>query len=367
MLEMCEFGSMAGFIRTKQGEGKDARLTPTPLSTPEAAAVLHEVVCGLCYLHDERRIIHRDIKSANILVGRDPHGDTFVRIGDFGISRHLSAAHGGPGGVAHTTIGTPHFLAPEVIKGATDDTGYGFPADVWSLGVTAIELTKGFPRYHDLPAMIVAPKILQTPLPPRSAELPSNSDDDAQRPPFDDFLADCMQHAPGARARCSDLLNTRLLVPYSGDVTTEAGARRMAVLNELAHRVVGKVADVDICDTTILLTASDPGEKNAQEQHRKLETTHGVASSASLPATILVTTSTTSTETTGSAAGAPPTASGGAASGLQLPATIERKMMNQTWYRDAKAGEGHVPTWGTGKEGVEPSEWDTTLPAGQPP
>jgi len=111
-----------------------------------------QVLEGLAYLHDHN-IVHRDIKADNLLLSAS---DGVVRISDFGTSRKFSDVSalgctsgdgdGGEGGqrALMTVIGTPHFMAPEVITKA----GHGFPADIWSIGVTVIQLLTGQAPYE---------------------------------------------------------------------------------------------------------------------------------------------------------------------------------------------------------------------------
>ncbi len=111
-----------------------------PLPEEEAKSIIKQMATGLSDLH-ERRILHRDIKLENILVGTSDSKETTVKLADFGSAVRLS------GDVDSETfrIGTPCYMAPEIIQGQR----YGLKADIWSLGVVLhLILSSSFPFYH---------------------------------------------------------------------------------------------------------------------------------------------------------------------------------------------------------------------------
>jgi serine/threonine-protein kinase 24/25/MST4 len=125
----CDRGSLRDLLDTRQ----------QVLSEDQISVIMRDLLEGLQLIQTEHRIIHRDIKAANILLCSDGG----IKIADFGISRRFDF------GTTQTitVVGTPYWMAPEVIQG----TSYSFPADVWSVGITAVELTEGPPTYGEYP------------------------------------------------------------------------------------------------------------------------------------------------------------------------------------------------------------------------
>ena len=128
-MELCD-GSVADVLR----------VTREPLREDEIAAVVASVVRGLVHLHDERKILHRDIKAGNVLLSGGVDGG--IKLCDLGVSASV-ANHT----KRSTVIGTPLWMSPEVINACG---GYGTPTDIWSLGITAIEMAQVHAPYSDI-------------------------------------------------------------------------------------------------------------------------------------------------------------------------------------------------------------------------
>ena len=148
------------------------------LKEPEIAYILSEVNKALNYLHGHHRI-HRDVKGTNIMLTKS--GD--VKLIDFGISCEIPDAMA----KRHTSVGTPFWMAPEVIlcEQQMNSSEYDSRCDVWSLGILAIELADGEPPLADIHPMRALFQIPRNP--PPSVKCQGSSSQ-----VFLDFIGECL-------------------------------------------------------------------------------------------------------------------------------------------------------------------------------
>ncbi|XP_065746010.1 serine/threonine-protein kinase TAO3 isoform X1 [Phocoena phocoena] len=155
-----------------------------PLQEVEIAAITHGALQGLAYLHSHA-LIHRDIKAGNILLTEPGQ----VKLADFG-----SASMASP---ANSFVGTPYWMAPEVIL-AMDEGQYDGKVDIWSLGITCIEMAERKPPLFNMNAMSALYHIAQNDSPTLQSKEWTDS--------FRRFVDYCLQKMPQERPTSVELL-----------------------------------------------------------------------------------------------------------------------------------------------------------------
>lgn len=179
---MCMEYMMGGSIDKIYGDG---------INEIGLCYITKRVVTGLRELKDEHNVIHRDVKPTNMLV----NDIGIVKLCDFGVSGNLVAS------LARTNIGCQSYMAPERIKHSNfgDDT-YSVQSDIWSLGLSILEISKGCYPYPPETFNNVFSQ-LSAIVDGEPPELPDNFSDDAK-----DFVAQCLNKNPQNRPTYSQLI-----------------------------------------------------------------------------------------------------------------------------------------------------------------
>ncbi|XP_031553888.1 serine/threonine-protein kinase TAO2-like [Actinia tenebrosa] len=206
-----------------------------PLKELEIAAICADAIEGLKYLHSHERI-HRDVKAGNILLTEDGT----VKLADFG-----SASLASP---ANSFVGTPYWMAPEVIL-AMDEGQYDGKVDIWSLGITSIELAERKPPLFNMNAMSALYHIAQND--PPTLTTSGWSED------FVHFVQSCLQKHPLDRPSSEQLAEHRFIT----------GRRSNGIIKDLIHRTKAAVRALDKMNyhrMKKMIMSDVPGEINAE-------------------------------------------------------------------------------------------------------
>ncbi|KAF7990235.1 hypothetical protein HCN44_000040 [Aphidius gifuensis] len=202
VMELCSGGAVTDLVQGLKKRG-------SRLSDNQIAYIIRETVNALIYLHDNH-CMHRDVKGHNILL--TDRGD--VKLVDFGVSSHLTMTLARK----NTSVGTPYWMAPEVIACEQQyDSSYDSRCDVWSVGITTIELAEGDPPLSELHPMRALFQIPRNP--PPTLKIP-----ELHCQELSDFIAECLVKDLEHRPFASELKDHPLLQAvenYQDDVKSE--------------------------------------------------------------------------------------------------------------------------------------------------
>uniref|UniRef100_A0A670XW01 non-specific serine/threonine protein kinase n=1 Tax=Pseudonaja textilis TaxID=8673 RepID=A0A670XW01_PSETE len=212
MIEFCPGGAVdATMLELDRG-----------LTESQIQVICRQMLEALNYLHG-KKIIHRDLKAGNVLLTLD--GD--IKLADFGVSaKNMKTVQ-----KRDSFIGTPYWMAPEVVMCETmKDTPYDYKADIWSLGITLIEMAQIEPPHHELNPMRVLLKIAKSD--PPTLNYPSK-----WSPAFRDFLKTALDKNPETRPTATQLLEH----PFVSKVTTNKALRELVA--EAKAEVMEEIED----------------------------------------------------------------------------------------------------------------------------
>ncbi|XP_036983760.2 serine/threonine-protein kinase 10 isoform X1 [Artibeus jamaicensis] len=192
------------------------------LTEPQIQVVCRQMLEALHFLHG-KKVIHRDLKAGNVLMTLE--GD--IRLADFGVSaKNLKTLQ-----KRDSFIGTPYWMAPEVVMCETmKDTPYDYKADIWSLGITLIEMAQIEPPHHELNPMRVLLKIAKS-------EPPTLLTPSRWSAEFRDFLKTALDKNPETRPSAAQLLEH----PFVSSVTSNKALRELVA--EAKAEVMEEIED----------------------------------------------------------------------------------------------------------------------------
>jgi serine/threonine protein kinase len=157
-----------------------------------------QILKGLFYLHSQK-VMHRDLKSANILIT----DDALVKLSDFGSSKKIESCE-----ISMSVKGSPYWMAPEVVL----KKGHGYPSDIWSIGCLIIEMIDGVPPWSDISNKAVD-VIRAISTPGKLPKIPNVS------PELKDLILMCLQREPEDRPTAGQLLTHPWLAnAYNSDL-----------------------------------------------------------------------------------------------------------------------------------------------------
>eukprot|EP00045_Choanoeca_perplexa_P008396 m.77630 g.77630 ORF g.77630 m.77630 type:complete len:707 (+) comp14477_c0_seq1:115-2235(+) len=347
VLELMDCGSMLDVLRFKEKTAPRGGI----LSEVVVATVLKGVVSGLNHLHRNMQI-HRDVKAGNILLNRNGE----VKLGDFGVSAFLgdsitAAMERGaaqevsrrskvdPDAFTRSTfVGTPCWMAPEVL---TQVSGYNQKADIWSLGITAIELATGVAPYAADDPLEVMKKIIDKPAPTLDTVAVQTMQTYSGYKSLSKFIKKCLEKDTTTRPSAAELLKTNLI----HKVAKDAAFLKTELISTLPADFVHHVETAD--------SPQGQGKSRFAISRWSFDENDLGRDNSAAPAVDSIKEVPTPTKPE-----EPPANSGDPAPGSASPRTRAKSMPNKS-----HEGHAHVPPLSRSTDGVEVEQPLPALPA----
>lgn len=207
VMEYCEFGSLKKIMKWRQ----------SPFNETLISAIVFCALKGISYIHS-KKMIHRDIKADNILI--DSNGR--AKIIDFGVSTKLLSTYS----CANSILGSPYWMSPESLQ----NENYTSKTDIWSLGITSIEIAEGLPPYHDKMPFMVMELIKRKPA-------QNLTEPDKYSEEFQNFVKMCLTIDADERPTANDLLEHPFII---------SGQKNLPQLKRFVNENKGLFDDIQI-------------------------------------------------------------------------------------------------------------------------
>ncbi|XP_054006011.1 neither inactivation nor afterpotential protein C isoform X2 [Hylaeus anthracinus] len=250
IMELCDGGPVMDLVRGLVSMDKKLR-------EEHIGYILREVIKAVIHLH-ENNVIHRDIRGSNILLTKEGE----VKLVDFGLSKMIK----GEMGKRYTCIGSPCWMSPEVAMSKDDnDKGYGSRADVWAIGITAIELADGKPPFQDMHPTRALFQIVRNP--PPNLYRPSNWTQN-----FNDFIAECLEKNPENRPFMAEIAEHPFLSELPDNEFLLAKEIKVLMMDACPKGKLDRRAEVIVRKNFLKIHQTDPLEPMFMEDVAALET-----------------------------------------------------------------------------------------------
>jgi serine/threonine protein kinase len=242
IVEYCDAGSALDLMS----------FTDRNLNEEQIASIVEMILKGLAFLHEKKKI-HRDVKAGNILLNRDG----YAKLGDFGVSAQLLNSFS----KKNSKIGTPYWMSPEVIM----QSQYDMKCDIWSLGITCIEMAEGKPPNSKIRTFLVMKYIVKEP--PKGLTEPSKWSKH-----FNDFVSKCLTFEPSARPSAKDLMTHPFITQLSRGNSLIAELVNSSLDEISQHRRTYLNDDSDDCT---ILNPNESQMFNSVRTHSTIENKFG--------------------------------------------------------------------------------------------